>query len=88
MGRSQKYCQARGDSTQMLILQMSEDHSPSDKDLGRHNPRLETVGGKEDYKKLSLLEDPLKTVQIGKKLGAIKKENLMEYLKRNHDIFA
>lgn len=40
-------------------------------------PRLEIVD-REDYEELPLLGEPLKTVEIRKKMGTVEKKNLME----------
>lgn len=69
-------------------MRIAESHDRTVEDSGLSKPRLETVGREEDYEELPLLEDSLKTVQFGRKLGVVEKGKLMEYLRRIHDVFA
>lgn len=69
------------------VLQATKDDSQINGDPNHIKLHLETTGGEEDYEELPLFEDPLKTVRLGNKFGATK-EDLMECLRRNHDVFA
>lgn len=70
------------------LLLIVEDYNPSDGDPDHLKPHLETADGEEHYEELPLLVYLLKPIRIGKMLGVIEKENLMECLRRNQDLFA